>query len=88
MLASRSFSPYISHPLIRFAYFPDIRILQGVKNENANVRYSALVDLFASFETLLNRLSIFTDIPLTQDLKTVLVEIVVQVLSTLALATK
>ena len=62
--------------------------MQGVKNENANVRYSAFVDLFTSFEMLLNRLSIFTDIPLTQDLKTVLVEIVVQVLSTLALATK
>jgi hypothetical protein len=44
--------------------------------------------LFASFEKFLSRLDIYTEIPLTQALKNVLVEIIVELLSTLALATK
>jgi len=36
----------------------------------------------------LNRLSIYAEIPLTQALKNVLVEIIVELLSTLALATQ
>ena len=50
--------------------------------------YDALVDLFASFEKFLSRLGIYSEIPLTEALKTILVEIIVELLSTLALATK
>ena len=50
--------------------------------------YDALVDLFASFDKCLSRLSVYTEIPLTQALKNVLVEIIVELLSTLALATQ
>jgi hypothetical protein len=44
--------------------------------------------LFASFDKFLSRLSIYSEIPLTQALENVLVEIIVELLSTLALATK
>jgi hypothetical protein len=47
-----------------------------------------LVDLFESFETFLSRLSIYTGVPPTPALTNVLVKIIVELLSTLALATK
>jgi hypothetical protein len=50
--------------------------------------YDALVDLFASFENFLNRLSIYAGVPPTPALTNVLVKIIVELLSTLALATK
>lgn len=50
--------------------------------------YDALVDLFASFENFLNRLSIYVEIPRTPTLTNVLVKIIVELISTLALATK
>ena len=59
---------------------------QAVRDVSSS--YDALVDLFASFEKFLSRLGIYAEIPLTQALKKVLVEIIVELLSTLALATK
>jgi hypothetical protein len=50
--------------------------------------YDALVDLFASFENFLSRLSIYAGIPPTPALTNVLVKIIVELISTLALATK
>ena len=50
--------------------------------------YDALVDLFASFENFLGRLCIYTGIPPTPALMNVLVKIIVELISTLALATK
>ena len=50
--------------------------------------YDALVDLFASFENFLSRLSIYAEIPSTPSLTNVLVRIIVELISTLALATK
>jgi hypothetical protein len=50
--------------------------------------YDALLDLFASFENFLSRLSIYADIPPTPALTNVLVKIIVELISTLALATK
>ena len=50
--------------------------------------YDALVDLFASFENFLSRLSIYAGIPPTPALTSVLVKIIVELISTLALATK
>jgi hypothetical protein len=50
--------------------------------------YDALVDLFASFENFLSRLGIYAGIPPTPALTSVLVKIIVELISTLALATK
>jgi hypothetical protein len=62
------------------------KIPQAVKDINSS--YDALVELFASFENFLSRLSIYTEIPSTPALTNVLVKIIVELLSTLALATK
>jgi hypothetical protein len=50
--------------------------------------YDALVDLFDSIGSFLTRLDIYTKIPLTATMTNVIIKIVVEVLSTLALATK
>jgi hypothetical protein len=50
--------------------------------------YDALVDLFENFENFSSRLSIYAEIPATPALTNVLVKIVVELISTLALATK
>src|SRR5580698_8465244 len=50
--------------------------------------YDALVDLFASFENFLSRLSIYTGMPPTRALTNILMKIIVELISTLALATK
>jgi hypothetical protein len=50
--------------------------------------YDVLVDLFASFENFLSRLSIYAGIPPTPALTDLLVKIIVELISTLALATK
>ena len=50
--------------------------------------YDALVDLFVSFENFLTRLSIYAEIPPTLALTNVLVKIIVELISTLTLATK
>ena len=59
---------------------------QAVKNISAS--YDALIDLFASFENFLGRLSIYTGVPPTSALTNVLVKIMAELLSTLAVATK
>jgi hypothetical protein len=50
--------------------------------------YDALIDLFASFENFVSRLSIYAEIPPTPALTSVLVKIIVELISTLALSTK
>jgi hypothetical protein len=50
--------------------------------------YDALVDLLSSFEIFLSRLIIYAEIPLAPALTNVLVKIIVELISTLALATK
>ena len=50
--------------------------------------YDTLIDLFASFENFLSRLDIYIGVPSTPALKNVLVKILVELLSTLALVTK
>ncbi|KAF8465153.1 hypothetical protein DFH94DRAFT_360795 [Russula ochroleuca] len=61
-------------------------LLTAVKDISSS--YDALVDLFASFENFLSRLSIYAGVPPTPVLTNVLVKIIVELLSTLALATK
>ena len=50
--------------------------------------YDALVDLFESIEHFLNRLDIYTRMPLTAPMADMVIRILVELLSTLALATK
>jgi len=50
--------------------------------------YDALVDLLESIEHFLNRLDIYTRIPATATMDEIVVKIIVEVLTTLALATK
>ena len=56
--------------------------------KDVSASYDALIDLFASFENFLSRLSIYTGVTPTPELTNILVKIVVELLSTLALATK
>ena len=50
--------------------------------------YDALVDIFECIENFLRRLRIYTDIPLTPTMSEVVIKILVEILSVLALATK
>jgi hypothetical protein len=56
--------------------------------KNVSASYDALIDLFESIENFLNRLDIYTKIPLTTAITDVVIKIMVEILSTLALATK
>jgi hypothetical protein len=59
---------------------------QAVKDVGAS--YDALVDLLESTERFLCRLGIYTNIPLTVAMAEIIVRIMVELLSTIALATK
>lgn len=59
---------------------------QAAKDVSAS--YDALVDLFESIERFLRRLDIYTKVPLTEAMTHVIKKIMIEVLSTLALATK
>ena len=85
LLASPSYSPYVTFSSLIYTSH-DIRVLQAVKDVSAS--YDALMDLFASFENFFSRLNIYTGVPPTPTLTNVLVKIIVELLSTLALATK
>jgi len=64
---------------------PDIEVSQMVKEMGASY---ALVNHFASFKNFLSRLSIYAEIPPTPALANVLVNIIIELISTLTLATK
>jgi len=53
-----------------------------------NTNYDGLIDLLESIEHLLNPLGIYTQIPSTPAMDEIVVKIVVELLSTLALKTK
>ena len=59
---------------------------QAAKDVSAS--YDALVDLFESIERFLCRLDIYTKVPLTEAMTHIIKKIMIEVLSTLALATK
>jgi hypothetical protein len=61
-------------------------ISQAVKGVNDS--YDSLVDLLESIENFLRRLEIYTKIPPTVPMTEMVVKILVELLSTLALATK
>jgi hypothetical protein len=66
--------------------FPDIQVYQAVKGSIDS--YDALAELLESIEHFLNRLDIYTKIPSTLAMTKIVVKILVELLSTLALATK
>jgi hypothetical protein len=59
---------------------------QAVKDVSAS--YDALMDLFEYIKSFLARLDIFTNIPLMATMTDIVIRIMVEVLNTLALATK
>jgi hypothetical protein len=61
-------------------------VYQAVKDVSAS--YDALVELFEAIERFLIRLDIYTRIPLTPAITDVVIKILVEVLSTLAMATR
>ncbi len=63
-----------------------VRCVQAIKDVSAS--YDALVDLFESTENFLRRLDIYTKIPPTTAMTEIIVKILVELLSTLALATQ
>lgn len=63
-----------------------IRDCQTAKYVRAS--YDALVDIFECIENFLRRLRIYSDIPLTSATSEVVIKILVELLSVLALATK
>ena len=67
-------------------YLCDIRVSQAIKD--ASTSYDALVDLFDSIERFLIRLAFYTTITLNAAMRDTIVKIMVEILSTLALATK
>jgi len=67
------------------AYRCDIRVHQVANGVIAS--YGAVADLFESIEHFLKRLDIYTKIPSTSAMDEILVKIMVELISTLALAT-
>jgi hypothetical protein len=55
---------------------------------HVSASYGALVELFGSIERFLSRLDIYTRIPLTPAVTDVVIKILVEILSTLAIATR
>jgi len=68
------------------AHLRDIQAHQAVKGTIDS--YDALTDLLESIDHFLNRLDIYTKVPPTDAMSEILVKILVELLSTLALATK
>ena len=83
-LASVSYSRYV--PLFFLANPYNIQMSQAFRGVSAD--FGALEDMFESIERFLNRLDIYTRVPPTPAMTEIVVKIMVELLSTLALATK
>jgi hypothetical protein len=68
------------------AHLRDIQTYQAVKGVSDD--YDTLADLLESVEHFLNRLDIYTKIPPTVGMTEIIIKILVELLSILALATK
>ena len=64
----------------------DASVNQATKD--VSTRYNALIDLLESIENFLGRLDIYTNIPLTAAMTDIVIKLLVEILSTLALATQ
>ena len=83
---SASFSLYVSFYWSHQRGAYDTRGVQAIKDVSAS--YDALVDLFESTENFLRRLDIYIKIPPTTVMTEIIVKILVELLSTLAIATQ
>ncbi len=84
---------WLRHPLLcmflvyfRHIHPCDMQAHQAVKDVSTS--YDALVDLLESIEHFMNRLDIYTRVPSTEPMADIIVKIMVDLLSTLALVTK
>jgi hypothetical protein len=84
---------WICHPSRRMIllYSPrihlnDTQVFQAVKEVSTS--YDSLVDLLESIEHFIDRLDIYTRVPLTGAMAETIVKIMAEMISTLALATK
>ena len=68
------------------AHLRDIQAHQAVKDSTDN--YDALIDLLEIIGSFLDRLDIYTRIPFTDPMTEMIVKVLVELLSTLALATE
>ena len=77
----------MSHSLFPIVHPSDTthKPYQAVKDVSAS--YDALVDLLESMERFINRLDIYTRIPLTGNMMEMIVKIMAELISTLALVT-
>ena len=64
----------------------DIQLYQAVKGVSTS--YNALIDMLESIEHFMNRLDIYTRVPPTGAMTEIIVKIMVELISTLALVTK
>jgi uncharacterized membrane protein len=69
-------------------YHCDIQVTQVFNEKGVGDDLDALVDWLVSIEHLLKRLGIYTNVPPTPAMTQKVVKIIVEILSTLALATK
>jgi len=85
LLASLSYLPYVpfSSSYVRISY---TQVDQAAKHINSS--YDTIVDLLESIDHLLKRIDIYTRIPPTPAMDEIVFKIMVELLSTLALATK
>ena len=83
--ASVSYSPYVSLSFLR-TYSCNVQLSQAFKGVNTDL--DILVDLLESMEHFLKRLDIYTKFPPTPAMTEIVAKIMVELLSTLALATK
>ena len=81
-----SFSLYVSSSWSRRRGPYNDYCAQAIKDVSAS--YDALIDLFESTENFLRRLDIYSKIPPTTVMTEIIVKILVELLSTLALATQ
>jgi hypothetical protein len=76
----------MSHSPFSYSYLDNVQVTQAAKDVGAS--YDALIDLFESIENFLSRLNIYAKIPQTPVMTEIIVKITVELLSTLAVATK
>lgn len=86
MLASPSCSPYLHFFYLRVHTLVTIYTYQAVKGVSAS--YETIADLLESIEHVLKRLDIYFKVSPTPAMTEIVVKILVELLSTLALATK
>ena len=84
ILASVSYSTYV--PLFLHPFVCDIQLSQAFKGVGAD--FDALAEFLESIQLFLQRLDIYTKVTPTPAMNEIVVKIMVEVLSTLALVTK